>query len=113
MSLPSSDIEYLAQKAQWYIDCKLQSNLGRYSPFHGDSVVITGDGVDDIDRLLALMAGYPNGRFAVDVGRVESAYRPFTIEDAHALRTAYIKFWGTVSKPFLPEDDLESVDMPR
>ena len=103
--ITQAEIDYLAQKAQWHVDCDLKRNRGRYNPSHDSPVVITGDGVDDLDRLLSMMPLYPNGRFTIDVGRTESAYREVGITDIQALRTAYIAFWGTVSKPPPVEDN--------
>lgn len=71
----------------------------------GDSRVVSGDGVDDLDRLLSTLSGYPNGRFSIDVGVLDSSFRPCDIEDIQALRTAFVAVYGTVAKPnvYLPK----------
>lgn len=112
MSLLDAEIQFLAQRAQWNIDCELKPNLGRYSSFHGDSVVIAGEGVRDLDRAIALMEAYPNGRFTIDVGRTESAYRPVSVAEMQALRSAYVSFHGAVNKPGLVEDTYASSSLP-
>jgi hypothetical protein len=94
VKLTAEQQRYLAKKAQWYFDVY----MGRQT---GDSCVYTGDGVDDLDRLEALMSGTnpPDSRFMCDVGKQYSDWRPFDIQDVQAVRTYYIGFYGTVAKP--------------
>ena len=87
----------IAQRAQWYFDC--------YFGPPGDSVVFTGDGVDDLDRLISRLNANAQDnrqlsqRFQCDVGTQYSAYRNFDIEDVVAIREQYIAFYGDVNKP--------------
>lgn len=92
MTVPEQRL--VAQGANWYFDVYMGQNTG-------DSVVFTGDGVDDLDRLIAVVAnGTQRGfKMVCDVGRNYSSYRPCDIEDVQAIRTLFIGWYGTVSKP--------------
>ena len=94
MRLTADQQRYLARKAQWYFDVY----LGRQS---GDSSVYTGDGVDDLDRLIALLNGThaPDSRFMCDVGKQYSDWRAFDAQDVEAVRSYYVQFYGLTDKP--------------
>jgi hypothetical protein len=99
MKLNPEDLKLLAMKACWYFDCYFGMNTD-------DSVVITGDGVDDLDSLIArLEAAIQTGsigvhaRFLCDLGSFTSDWRPFDLEDVYALRAYYIEIYGNVNKP--------------
>lgn len=97
MSLTQDQIDYQAAKASWYVDYNWNNwNVG------GDTVVYTGDGVDDLDRLIAIMQSNPNGRALIDTGTLTSSWVPCTVTDIQAIRTAYIAYWGTVNEPPFP-----------
>lgn len=70
-----------------------------------DSVVFTGDGVEDLDRLIARLNENAatnlvlNQRFQCDVGTQYSDWRNFDIDDVYAIREQYIAFYGDVNKP--------------
>ena len=88
----------IARRAIWYFDCY-------FGALSGDSVVFTGDGVDDLDRLIERLAAnlvnnHARGqKFVCDVGVTYSVYRPFDIEDVVAIRSHYIDYYGNVDKP--------------
>ena len=89
MKLTSDQQKAIARKANWYFDCYFGMN-------HEDSVVFTGDGVDDLDSLLVRLnfainhqgIGV-NSRFLAEVGGVYSDWRPFDVEDVQVLRAHY------------------------
>lgn len=87
----------LARRAQWYFDC--------YFGPPGDYVTFTGDGIEDLDRLIERLntnAQYNrtrNQRFLCDVGGQYSDWRNFDIEDVYAIREQYLLYWGDVNKP--------------
>jgi hypothetical protein len=97
VSLTQQQINFLAKKAQWYVEID-----NRRAVDGGDVYVITGDGVDDLDRLLALMPSLPVARFRIDTGMHYDQWVPCTIIDIQALKTAYIGYYGNVNKPGWP-----------
>jgi hypothetical protein len=67
----------------------------------GDSVVFTGDGVDDLDRLLSILANgtQRDGKVMCDVAAGNySDYRRCDMDDIVAIRGYFIGWYGTVSK---------------
>lgn len=107
MLLTQEQIEYQAQKASWYVEVNTRDlNFGS-----GDGYIVTGDGVEDLDRLISLMPIYPNGQFSIDVGTQYSSFRPCDIEDIQAIRAAYIEFYGTVNKPGFPPVQSEAFEL--
>jgi len=94
MLLTVSEQRLVAQGANWYFDVYLGQNTG-------DSVVFNGDGVDDLDRLISVVAnGTQRGfKMVCDLGRTYSTYRPCDLEDVQAIRALFIGWYGPVSKP--------------
>jgi hypothetical protein len=101
MKLKQADIDTIAQRANFFFNI-----TWAYHTFD-ESVVYTGDGVDDLDRLIVQMAAgtRPSAQFQVDVGMQYSIYKPFDLDDLVAIRAAYVAFYGAVNKPnaYLPE----------
>ena len=68
-------------------------------------MVFTGDGVEDLDRLISRLNNNANSnrtlnqRFMCDVGTQYSSYKPFDVEDVVAIREQYIAFYGDVNRP--------------
>ena len=97
MLLTSDQQRDIARRAIWYFDC--------YFGPPGDSVVFTGDGVEDLDRLISRLNENAadnrvrNQRFLCDVGTQYSDWRPFDIEDVVAIRQQYIAYYGNVNRP--------------
>lgn len=97
MLLTSDQQRLLAQRAQWYFDC--------YFGPPGDYVTFTGDGIEDLDSLIARLntnAQYNRNRsqrFLCDVGGQYSDWRNFDIEDVYAIRQYYLEIWGNVNRP--------------
>jgi hypothetical protein len=90
--LTPEEINFVAQKAQWYFDVQTQ-------PFSGEnSVIITGDGVDDLDRMLSLFDIHHRMVVTVDVGRGSSDHRPCSLSDIQAIRAAFVGFHGEVDR---------------
>jgi hypothetical protein len=99
MLLTADEQKAMARKAQWSFDCYFGLNTQ-------DSVVFTGDGVEDLDNLIARLqfavsnhGTGVNSRFQADVGTQYSVYRPFDIEDVRAVRSYYVAIYGVVDKP--------------
>jgi hypothetical protein len=96
VKLTETEQRRVAQGANWYFDVYFGMNTG-------DSVVFTGDGVDDLDRLIEILSTGTFGstaRYMCDVtfGNY-SNYRPFDLEDLRAIRNYFIGWYGTVAKP--------------
>lgn len=88
----------LSRRAIWYFDCYFGIPTE-------DSVVFTGDGVADLDRLISRLVTNKETNFArkqrflVDIGTQYSEWRPFDIEDVEAVKLYYIAYWCDVNKP--------------
>jgi hypothetical protein len=100
VKLSQDDIDSVARRANFFFDVNFNYKFQ-------DSSVYTGDGVDDLDRLITIIAAGTQSyaRFLCDVGLQYSIYKPFDLEDLVAIRTAYISIYGTVNKPnvYTPE----------
>lgn len=96
MKLTAEEQRLVAHRAQWYFDCYFGQGTD-------DSVVYTGDGVDDLDRLISILSNTKpgvNARFQCDVSPGNySSYKPFDIEDVVAIRGYYVGWYGEVNKP--------------
>jgi hypothetical protein len=94
MKLTQIEVQTVAAKASWYFDLKfLQTELG------GDSFVIVGDGIDDLDRLIDLLIAFPKTRIQLDIGLHTSHFQDVGLEDVLAIRMAYIQIYGETDKP--------------
>ena len=85
----------VARKAHFFLDVD-------YGRFGQDSVVMCGDGVDDLDRAIEtvnLIASRPKSKRLIDLGSHYSAYHPGDVEDLMAIRSFYVGFYGEVNKP--------------
>lgn len=100
MKLTFEQRQSIARKANFYFDVNFNYKFQ-------DSVVYTGDGVPDLDKLIAIMAQgtQPYATFLADVGNQYSIYRPFDLEDLVSIRQMYIDIYGDVSRPnvYTPE----------
>ena len=95
-NLEPSVVQQIAQRACWYVDCDFRDR--------SDTVVFTGDGVDDLDQLLRIIDAHPTMRMTMDVGQTHSVYRPVNRSDIVALREAYVAAWGESAKPAVWND---------
>jgi hypothetical protein len=84
----------IARKANFYFDVNFNYKFQ-------DSVVFTGDGVPDLDKLITIMAAGTQryATFLADVGSQYSVYRPFDLEDLVSIRQMFIDIYGNVSRP--------------
>jgi len=84
----------IARKANFYFDVNFNYKFQ-------DSVVYTGDGVPDLDKLITIMAAGTQryATFMADVGSQYSIYRPFDLEDLVSIRQMFIEIYGDVSRP--------------
>lgn len=92
--LTNAQLDYLARRADWKFEFGTRDARNAI-----DSAVYTGDGVDDLDRLIARVTGVLGSVLIVDVGSSFSDYLRITVDDVYALRQRFIEVWGTVSKP--------------
>jgi len=100
--LTDQQLTYLAKTASWKFDVAIKDARN-----FNDSVVYTGDGVDDLNGLidrLESMNGVTRFVVSVDVGSLFSNYVLVTLDDIYALRAKYISIFGTVTKPGYPYD---------
>lgn len=97
MLLTSAQHRDIARRAQWYFDC--------YFGPPGDSVVFTGDGIEDLDELISRLNNNAatnfnaSQRFMCDVGTQYSDWRQFDIEDVYAIKDQYLAYYGNVNRP--------------
>lgn len=100
VSLTDEQIDYLARSASWKFDVSFRD--GRNAV---DSTVYTGDGMDDLSKLISVLedSTLPNGsrefRMMCDVGSLFSNWVTATVDDVYALRSRYIAVWGSTDKP--------------
>jgi hypothetical protein len=82
----------LAKTAQFLFDVNLHDG--------SDSYFISGDGVDDLDKVITIMQrGPPYATLLLDVSPIDTSFLAATLQDVQRLRIAYIATWGTVNKP--------------
>lgn len=98
--LTDDQLESLARKAEWKFDVSFKNERGA-----DDAVVYTGDGVDDLTKLISRLesmttsGGTPRYKILCDTGGLFSNYVIVTVDDVYALRAKFIEIWGTVAKP--------------
>ena len=97
VKLTDAQLTLLAKQASWKFDLGIKDARN-----FNDSVVYTGDGVDDLDGLISRLQSL-NGntayRLQVDIGSLFSSYVTVSLDDVVALRSKYISIFGTVNKP--------------
>lgn len=98
--LTAAQLDYMARSASWKFDVSVKDARNAY-----DSVVYTGDGMDDLTKLidylenLTLANGARQFKMQCDVGATFSNWVNVTIDDVYALRARFIEIWGSVAKP--------------
>lgn len=93
MLLSSIDHREIARKAHFLFEV----NFGLFS---GDSVLLPGDGVDDLDQLISKIESgtFQRMKLSVDMGRDYAAFRNCDLEDLKAIRAAYVGLYGAIAK---------------
>ncbi len=107
MKLTVIEQRRVAQRANWFFD--LYGGQGT-----ADSVVYTGDGVDDLDRLIAVINNTTarGNKLVCDVSPGNfSEYKLCDVEDVEAIKMYYIGWYGTVSKQNV-YDERQGVALP-
>ena len=86
------------------IGCWIAELYARTQPLT-DSSITSGDGVDDIDLLLAWLVRNPAGVVRIDVQRTgivggsgDSAWRTFGTAELTVLRESYVSYHGEANK---------------
>lgn len=98
MLLTADQQRDVARRAIWYFDCF-------FGALSEDSVVFTGDGVEDLDRLISRLTDnaaqnkMPHQKFMCDVGTQYSEWRPFDLDDLVAIRAQFVTSYGNVNRP--------------
>lgn len=110
MKLTPAQQAYIAQRAQWYFDVA-QFPYPNKTSGALDTVVFTGDGLDDLNRTISFVNQNPNCQITAEVGvggnptiqvglgNAFPKYERIDIQDIYAIKDAYIAFYGSVSKP--------------
>lgn len=96
MKLTDQEVDTVARRGQWYFDLFFGFPIERQ-----DSYVMTGQGVADLDRTIALMTftGSMDGfRFLCDVGFNYSIYRNFDLDDVYRIKAKFINIYGDVNR---------------
>src|SRR5579872_1118696 len=100
--LTSKQLTQLA-KTGWKFDLGI-----RDARTFNDSVVYTGTGIRDLDRLIDRINSMPNipnyYQLTVDVGSLFSSYVKVSVDDVVALRATFTSIYGSVDKPGFPFD---------
>jgi hypothetical protein len=104
--LTQEQINFQAQKGSWYVEID-----NRRAVDGGDVYVVTGDGVDDLNRLLSLMPTLRVATFRIDTGIQYDNWQSCTVADIQAIRSAFIGYYGTVSKPGFPVGDRKYMEL--
>ena len=93
--LTNEQLITLAQKAQWYFDCDYHDG--------SDVVTFTGDGVGDLDQLIARLFSPVYNRITITclLGDNWDDRVPCNKYDVVNLRWFYIQIQGQVNKPIL------------
>lgn len=102
MKLETSQHQAIAARAQWYFDVTPGGYWDR-----GDPVVLTGQGLPDLNSAIAFVSRYPTARIICEVGTMGTIslgnafpkYLQCDIQDIYAVKEAFIAYWGSVAKP--------------
>lgn len=98
---PALHVE-IATSANFEIEETLYNNI-----FYGESAVFSGDGVDDLDKIITRMnrnqSIVPRPFYQIFVGRSETSgttrWYQLNVEDVQAIRAAFVVIYGEISHP--------------
>ena len=90
------EIQKVAESAFFTFDVAPQDN--------SDSYIVSGDGTDDLDRLLGVMTRDPRVIVRMDVEPQDTSFKLATVDDVQRLRAAFMGYYtgtsqGTLAKP--------------
>lgn len=110
-NLSAAQIEFLATRGNWLINADWRVAPLGPQVGNGDDVVFPGQGVPDLDYVQSLMDKYQWARFSVDVGGPDSfaEYVYLGTNDMIFWREAFIRHWGTVSRPQYWSNDRQQI----
>jgi hypothetical protein len=94
--LTSAEVTKIAQAANFLVEFS--------APGATDSVLLSGDGVDDLDHLIALARRTLGHRMLIDAEPADTSFKPCNIADLQAIRASFVSFYGEVAK----EDEFDS-----
>lgn len=109
MLMSEAEQRYVAMRAQWYWD--VLPNMPGYDD--GDSVVLTGDGLDDLNSAILFVNRYPRCSImceagqaanvtisnAIPLGNAFPKWVRADVQDIYAVKDYYIEYYGSVNKP--------------
>jgi hypothetical protein len=64
-----------------------------------DPWIIPGEGVPVLDEIKTLITNHKDTKVQLNIGETTESWLDVSFADVDALRTYYIGFWGTTSKP--------------
>lgn len=104
MRLTAQQHEAIAARAQWYFDVQPGGYFDR-----GDSSVLTGQGLSDLNSAVAFASRYPQCRITCEVGTTGTImlgnawpkYMACDIQDLYEIKAKYIAYWGSVDRPVI------------
>lgn len=94
--ITDDEIQAIAASAYFKFDVDLKDG--------GDTYFVVGDGTDDLDSFLKLLAYHPRTTFMVDVSPPDTAFKAATANDVVRIRDAFMTYYtgtstGTLYKP--------------
>lgn len=104
MNLTPEQHAYIAQRAQWYFDCR---DAPRNTTALMDSVVFTGQGLSDLNRTIGWIGANPKAMVTCEVGSdgtvlLGNAYPKYMqadIQDVYEIKNQFISYYGSVDRP--------------
>jgi len=87
----TDELRVIAERAFFRFDVDQQD-------VRDSAYMVVGDGVDDLDRLIALLEREPRTRVQIDTSASNSSWAIAEIDDVRELRGLFIGFYGTVNK---------------
>lgn len=92
MRLSQKEIETVVDKGSWMFDFFEIDGKSDYA-------IYSGDGVDDLDRLIHMVTNVPgNYRLLLDLGLFNSVWKSVDLEDLISMRNYVVASYGSVNK---------------
>jgi hypothetical protein len=112
MKLSGTEHNLIAQRASWFFDVFPNDTNDR-----GDSSVFAGDGLDDLNQVIAFVGSHPRCKIICEAGTAApgatfARMAQCDIQDIYSVKTAYIAFYGSVNKPGIVEPTGYAMKLP-